>query len=394
MGRRRCRAKAHGHRAGASRSQGPRQSEDETGADGPRRGERSIRATVPRRGARTGTRSHSHQYVWRSDRHRPSAGGERNAHHDPSAAFTAPRETAVWARIGLHRRRTGSGGHRRSLMSDILLTAIGAIALYLFAGLRVLREYERGVYFLLGHLRPTKGPGLIFLPPLLAKMQKVSLRVMAIDIPPQDVITRDNISIKVNAVLYMRVKTPDKAVVGVEHYLYATSQLAQTTLRSVLGETEMDELLANRDKINAILRQIIDKRSEDWGIEVSAVEVKDVDLPPEMKRAMARQAEAERERRAKVINAEGELQAAEKLAQAAHIIGSEPAAIQLRYLQTVNEIASENNSTTIFPIPIDLFRGFMEKIAPPDSGNRSLPERTSGARLPPPVSRNKGKAKV
>jgi len=279
-------------------------------------------------------------------------------------------------------------------MSDILVTAIGAIALYLFAGLRVLREYERGVYFLLGHLRPTKGPGLIFLPPLLAKMQKVSLRVMAIDIPPQDVITRDNISIKVNAVLYMRVKTPDKAVVGVENYLYATSQLAQTTLRSVLGETEMDELLANRDKINAILRQIIDKRSEDWGIEVSAVEVKDVDLPPEMKRAMARQAEAERERRAKVINAEGELQAAEKLAQAAHIIGSEPAAIQLRYLQTVNEIASENNSTTIFPIPIDLFRGFMEKMASPDSGNRSLPERTSGERLPPPVSRNKGKAKV
>ena len=272
-------------------------------------------------------------------------------------------------------------------MSDILVTAIGAIALYLFAGLRVLREYERGVYFLLGHLRPTKGPGLIFLPPLLAKMQKVSLRVMAIDIPPQDVITRDNISIKVNAVLYMRVKTPDKAVVGVENYLYATSQLAQTTLRSVLGETEMDELLANRDKINAILRQIIDKRSEDWGIEVSAVEVKDVDLPPEMKRAMARQAEAERERRAKVINAEGEL-------QAAHIIGSEPAAIQLRYLQTVNEIASENNSTTIFPIPIDLFRGFMEKMAAPDSGNRSLPERTSGERLAPPVSRNKGKAKV
>ena len=179
-----------------------------------------------------------------------------------------------------------------------------------------------------------------------------------------------------------------------ENYLYATSQLAQTTLRSVLGETEMDELLANRDKINAILRQIIDKRSEDWGIEVSAVEVKDVDLPPEMKRAMARQAEAERERRAKVINAEGELQAAEKLAQAAHIIGSEPAAIQLRYLQTVNEIASENNSTTIFPIPIDLFRGFMEKMASPDSGTRSLPERTSGERLPPPVSRNKGKAKV
>src|SRR5213078_1199220 len=276
-------------------------------------------------------------------------------------------------------------------MSDILVTAIGAIALYLFAGLRVLREYERGVYFLLGHLRPTKGPGLIFLPPLLAKMQKVSLRVMAIDIPPQDVITRDNISIKVNAVLYMRVKTTDKAVVGVENYLYATSQLAQTTLRSVLGETEMDELLANRDKINAILRQIIDKRSEDWGIEVSAVEVKDVDLPPEMKRAMARQAEAERERRAKIINAEGELQASEKLAQAAHIIGAEPAAIQLRFLQTVTEIASENNSTTIFPLPLELFRGFLESV-----GKRvatpALPEKASGERLPAAPEKTKAEA--
>jgi regulator of protease activity HflC (stomatin/prohibitin superfamily) len=283
-------------------------------------------------------------------------------------------------------------------VSDILLAAIGAIALYLFAGLRVLREYERGVYFLLGHLRPTKGPGLVFLPPLLAKMQKVSLRVMAMDIPPQDVITRDNISIKVNAVLYMRVKTPDKAVVGVENYLYATSQLAQTTLRSVLGETEMDELLANRDKINAILKQIIDARTEDWGIEVSAVEVKDVDLPPEMKRAMARQAEAERERRAKVINAEGELQASEKLAQAAHIIGKEPAAIQLRYLQTVNEIASENNSTTIFPIPIDLFRGLLEgaantaRRAAEDAGARALPAKTSGEPVPDGSRKSKAKA--
>src|SRR5947207_2655128 len=278
-------------------------------------------------------------------------------------------------------------------MGQIILMGIGVVVLYLFSGLRVLREYERGVYFLLGRSWGARGPGLIFLPPVLAKMQKVSLRVMAMDIPPQDVITRDNISIKVNAVLYIGVKDPVKAVTGVENYLYATSQLAQTTLRSVLGETEMDELLMNREKINAILKNIIDTRTEDWGIEVSAVEVKDVDLPPEMRRAMARQAEAERERRAKVINAEGELQASEKLAQAAHIIGAEPVAIQLRYLQTVNEIASENNSTTIFPIPIDLFRGFMEKMAAPDSGNRSLPERTSGERLPP-VSRNKGKAKV
>src|SRR5690349_20467650 len=276
---------------------------------------------------------------------------------------------------------------------DVFVTAgLGILALYLFGGLKVLREYERAVYFFLGRSWGAKGPGLIYVPPLFAKTQTVSLRVVAMDIPPQDVITRDNISIKVNAVLYMLVRDPVKAVIGVENYLYATSQLAQTTLRSVLGETELDELLANRDKINAILRQIIDKRSEDWGIEVSAVEVKDVDLPPEMKRAMARQAEAERERRAKVINAEGELQAAEKLAQAAHIIGSEPAAIQLRYLQTVNEIASENNSISIFPIPIDLFRGFIEQVASADSGNRSLPERTSGERLPAP--RNKGKAKV
>jgi regulator of protease activity HflC (stomatin/prohibitin superfamily) len=195
-------------------------------------------------------------------------------------------------------------------------------------------------------------------------------------------------------VLYMRVRTPDKAVVGVENYLYATSQLAQTTLRSVLGETEMDELLANREKINAILRQIIDARTDEWGIEVSAVEVKDVDLPPEMKRAMARQAEAERERRAKVINAEGELQAAEKLAQAAHIIGAEPAAIQLRYLQTVNEIASENNSTTIFPIPIDMFRGFIEGAAKAASnaGSRALPAQTSGERVPDAPRKTKAKA--
>src|SRR5205807_2671292 len=222
---------------------------------------------------------------------------------------------------------------------DMIVTAVlGGLALYLFGGLKVLREYERAVYFFLGRSWGAKGPGLIYVPPLFAKTQQVSLRVVAMDIPPQDVITRDNISIKVNAVLYMRVKEPVKAVIGVENYLYATSQLAQTTLRSVLGETEMDELLMNREKINAILKNIIDKRTEEWGVEVSAVEVKDVDLPPEMKRAMARQAEAERERRAKIINAEGELQASEKLAQAAHIIGSEPAAIQLRYLQTVTEI--------------------------------------------------------
>jgi regulator of protease activity HflC (stomatin/prohibitin superfamily) len=273
-------------------------------------------------------------------------------------------------------------------VNDALLIGVGAVVAYLVAGLRVLREYERAVYFFLGRSWGAKGPGLIFLPPFFAKMQKVSLRVMALDIPPQDVITRDNISIKVNAVLYMRVKDTVKAVIGVENYLYATSQLAQTTLRSVLGETELDELLANRDKINAILKQIIDERTEDWGIHVSAVEVKDVDLPPEMKRAMARQAEAERERRAKVINAEGELQASEKLAQAAHIISKEPAALQLRYLQTVNEIASENNSTTFFPIPIDLFRGFLDVVKRAEDTSHgtapALPERTSGDPAPSP----------
>jgi regulator of protease activity HflC (stomatin/prohibitin superfamily) len=274
-------------------------------------------------------------------------------------------------------------------MGEVMLVVLGAVGFYLFSGLRVLREYERAVYFFLGRSWGAKGPGLIYLPPLFARMQKVSLRVMALDIPPQDVITRDNISIKVNAVLYMKVKDPVKAVIGVENYLYATSQLAQTTLRSVLGETELDELLANREKINSILKQIIDQRSEDWGIEMSAVEVKDVDLPPEMKRAMARQAEAERERRAKVINAEGELQASEKLAQAAAIIGREPAAIQLRYLQTVTEIASEKNSTTIFPIPIDLFKGLLDVV-----GRRSvdsapaLPAQASGERLPPVPSKD------
>src|SRR6266568_3430041 len=274
---------------------------------------------------------------------------------------------------------------------DIVLIAILGVGVYLFSGLRVLREYERAVYFFLGRSWGAKGPGLIYLPPLFAKMQKVSLRVVAMEVPPQDVITRDNISIKVTAVLYMRVQEPVKAVIGVENYLYATSQLAQTTLRSVLGETELDELLMNREKINAILKTIIEQRTEDWGVEVSAVEVKDVDLPPEMKRAMARQAEAERERRAKVINAEGELQASEKLAQAAHIIGSEPVAIQLRYLQTVTEISSENNSTTFFPIPIDLFKGFLEAVARKPA-MPALPERTSGDTVPAEPAKTKAKA--
>src|SRR5215208_1751881 len=242
---------------------------------------------------------------------------------------------------------------------DVLLPALAVAVIYSFMSLRVLRQYERGVTFFLGRSWGTKGPGLIFLPAGFATQKRVSLRIVALDIPPQDVITRDNVSVKVNAVLYMRVTDPERAVILIEDYLYATSQLAQTTLRSVLGEVELDELLSDREKINAVLKRIIDERTDAWGIEVSAVEVKDVDLPDQMKRAMARQAEAERERRAKVIAAQGELQASETLAQAARTLATEPSAIQLRYLQTVTEIAAENNSTTIFPIPIELFRPFL-----------------------------------
>ena len=240
-----------------------------------------------------------------------------------------------------------------------LMIAAGLGVGYLFASLRVLRQYERGVVFFLGKYQRTKGPGLIFLPLGFATQKRVSLRIMALDIPPQDVITRDNVSVKVNAVLYMRVTDPARAVIDIEDYLYATSQLAQTTLRAVLGEVELDELLSDREKINGILKTIIDERTDPWGIEVSAVEVKDVDLPEAMKRAMARQAEAERERRGKVIAAQGELQASTTLAQAAATLAQEPSAIQLRYLQTITEIAAENNSTTIFPIPIELITPFL-----------------------------------
>jgi regulator of protease activity HflC (stomatin/prohibitin superfamily) len=246
---------------------------------------------------------------------------------------------------------------------DYAIPALAIAVLYSFMSMRVLRQYERGVAFFLGRFWGTKGPGLIFLPAGFATQKRVSLRIVAMDIPPQDVITRDNVSVKVNAVLYMRVSDPSKAVLEIEDYLYATSQLAQTTLRSVLGEVELDELLSDREKINAVLKKIIDERTDMWGIEVSAVEVKDVDLPDQMKRAMARQAEAERERRAKVIAAQGELQASETLAQAARTLAREPSALQLRYLQTVTEIAAENNSTTIFPIPMELFRPFLTAAA-------------------------------
>jgi regulator of protease activity HflC (stomatin/prohibitin superfamily) len=246
---------------------------------------------------------------------------------------------------------------------DILTVAAVLAAAYTLSSLRIIKQYERGVSFFLGRYWNTKGPGLKFLPTGVAHMHRVSLRIVALDIPPQDVITRDNVSVKVNAVLYMKVRDPAAAIIGIENYLYATSQLAQTTLRAVLGQHHLDELLAERERINETLKEIIDKRTDEWGIEVSAVEVKDVDLPKEMQRAMARQAEAERERRAKIINAEGEYQASERLAQAARIIGAEPAAIQLRYLQTVAEIASENNSTTIFPLPIDILKPFVEGAA-------------------------------
>lgn len=233
------------------------------------------------------------------------------------------------------------------------------IALLILSSIKVLKEYERGVIFRLGRFLSTKGPGLIIVLPGIDKMVKVSLRLIALDVPPQDIITRDNVSVKVNAVVYFRVLNPEKAVIEVEDYLYATSQLSQTTLRSILGAAEMDELLSARDKINASLQSILDKHTDPWGIKVTNVEVKHVDLPQEMQRAMAKQAEAERERRAKVINAEGEYQAAQKLADAAEIIATQPSALQLRYLQTLREIASENSTTTIFPIPIDLFEPFL-----------------------------------
>jgi regulator of protease activity HflC (stomatin/prohibitin superfamily) len=227
--------------------------------------------------------------------------------------------------------------------------------LLLSSAIKVLREYERGVVFRLGRAIGAKGPGLILLIPIVDKMVKVPLRTVAMDVPPQDVITRDNVSVKVNAVIYFRVLDANKAVLEVENYLYATSQIAQTTLRSTLGESDLDELLSNREEINQKLQQVIDRHTEPWGIKVSTVEVKNVDLPQEMQRAIARQAEAERERRAKVINAEGEFQASQKLAEAAGVIATQPLAIQLRYLQTLAEIATENNSTTLFPVPIDLF---------------------------------------
>jgi regulator of protease activity HflC (stomatin/prohibitin superfamily) len=243
-----------------------------------------------------------------------------------------------------------------------LLTLILFVLLLLSSAIRILKEYDRGVIFRLGRLIGAKGPGIFLIIPFVDKMIKVPLRTVVMDVPPQDIITRDNVSVKVNAVVYFRVIDPNKAIVEVEDYLYATSQLAQTTLRSILGRAELDELLASREKINTELQDILDKHTDPWGIKVSQVEIKHVDLPTEMQRAMAKQAEAERERRAKIINAEGEFQASAKLLEAGEVLTKEPITLQLRYLQTLREVATENNSTIIFPLPLDLVKPFLKLV--------------------------------
>jgi regulator of protease activity HflC (stomatin/prohibitin superfamily) len=247
-----------------------------------------------------------------------------------------------------------------------LLAVLLVIAIYILSAIKILNEYERGVVFRLGKLLPEpKGPGVVLVFAPIDRLVRVSLRTIVLDVPPQDVITRDNVSVKVNAVVYFRVMEPRKAIVEVESYHYATSQLAQTTLRSVLGQVDLDDLLSERDRLNRELQHILDQRTDPWGIKVSAVEVKHVDLPPDMQRAMARQAEAEREKRAKIIHAAGELEASEKLSQAAAVIATEPITVTLRYLQTLTEIASEKNSTIIFPLPIELINLVGSRKAPP-----------------------------
>ena len=244
---------------------------------------------------------------------------------------------------------------------DYSIIVLIILGLLLFSAFNILREYERGVIFLLGRFWKVKGPGLIIVIPGIQKMVKVSLRTVVMDVPPQDIITRDNVTVKVNAVIYFRVMDPRKAIIEVEDYLYATSQLAQTTLRSVLGQSQLDDLLSKRDEINSQLQRVIDEQTEPWGVKVANVEVKNVDLPQEMQRAIAKQAEAERERRAKVINAMGEFEAAEKLGQAADTIGKHPPALQLRFLQTILDISTDRNTTTFFPLPMELFEGFYKQ---------------------------------
>ena len=259
-----------------------------------------------------------------------------------------------------------------------MFTAIAIIMLVIFfltSAIRILNEYERGVIFRLGRVIKAKGPGLIILIPLIDKMLKVSMRLVAMDVDPQDVITKDNVSVKVNAVIYFRVIDPTKAIVEVENYNYAMSQLAQTTLRSVCGQAELDELLSAREKINSQLQEILDTHTDPWGIKVATVELKHIDLPQEMQRSMAKQAEAERERRAKVINADGEYQAAAKLSEAAQIIEKNPMALQLRYLQTMREMSAEQNSTVIFPFPMDLFRPLLKLMDNGKSGDQGLENR-------------------
>lgn len=246
-------------------------------------------------------------------------------------------------------------------LSGIILVIL-LLVYFISSAVKILREYERGVVFRLGRVIPVKGPGLVIIWPIIDKLVRVSLRIVALDVPPQDVITRDNISVKVNAVVYFRVVDPIRAITAVEDFYYATSQISQTTLRSILGQSQLDDLLAKREDINAELQKVIDQQTEPWGVKVTAVEVKNVDLPVEMTRAIARQAEAERERRAKVIHAEGEYQAAQKLSEAAAIIASQPMAMQLRFLGTLTEIATEKNSTIIFPVPMDLIEPFLKKM--------------------------------
>jgi len=259
-------------------------------------------------------------------------------------------------------------------MAPIPIVVLLLLGLMLLGNaVRVLREYERAVVFRLGRFVGNKGPGLILLWPGLDRMVRISLRTVPMDVAPQDVITRDNVSVKVNAVVYFRVVEPDRAVIAIEDFLFATTQMAQTTLRSVVGQADLDDLLSNRDKLNLEIQHILDEATGPWGIKVSMVEIKDVDLPVEMRRAMARQAEAERERRAKVIHADGEFQASQRLAEAAKILSTDPAAIQLRYLQTLGEIARENNSTTIFPVPVDLISQWFDR--------RQVPARPAGPAL-------------
>ena len=273
---------------------------------------------------------------------------------------------------------------------EILLISAGVVTAYIVSSLRVLNQYERGVMFFLGKYTGTKGPGLTFVPTLLSRMKRVSMRVVAMDIPAQEVITRDNISVTVNAVLYFRVSDPGLAILEIQDYLYATGQLAQTTLLSVLGQVELDELLADRRKVNELLRQIIDERTDFWGVEISAVEIKDVQLPETMRRAIARQAEAERERRAKVINAQGELQASETLAEAARVMSTQPASLQLRYLQTVTEIATENNSTTIFPLPMELLSAFVRRVTEGGASATATPAAANATAPPSPPALSTG----